>query len=162
MTEEQRQRNKERTKLWVKNNKARHLRKQKEYRENNKEKRKEAQQRWSEENREQKLAGQRRWRLANLDKMAAYERKRRSQKAGVGHEKYGDIDIFERDNWICGICGQKINKRLKYPDPRSKSIDHIIALSRGGADAAINLQAAHRRCNMGKGNRGGGQMRLIG
>ena len=68
-----------------------------------------------------------------------FKRKRQALKLGNHHEKYTDIEIFERDGWLCGICGQKINKRLKYPNPRSKSIDHIVPLSKGGADAPINL-----------------------
>lgn len=89
------------------------------------------------------------------------DRKRQALKLGNHHERYTDIEIFERDGWICGICGQKINKRLKYPNPRSKSIDHIVPLSKGGADAPINLQASHLRCNIGKNANFGGQLRLI-
>lgn len=100
--------------------------------------------------------------LANKDKEAVRSRKRRALKLGNNHEPYTDKYIFERDGWICGICGQKINKRLKYPNPRSKSIDHIVPLSKGGADAPINLQAAHLRCNVGKSAKSGGQLRLIG
>ncbi len=81
---------------------------------------------------------------------------------GVRREVYHDVDIYERDGWMCGICGQKINKRIKHPDPRSGSIDHIVAISAGGIDVSINLQAAHLRCNQGKGTRSGGQLRLIG
>ncbi len=89
-------------------------------------------------------------------------RKRRALKVENYHEPYKDIDVFERDNWVCGVCGQKINKRLKHPNPRSKSIDHIIAISAGGPDAPINLQPAHLRCNQNKGVKGSGQLRLIG
>lgn len=91
-----------------------------------------------------------------------YERKHRALKYGVSHESYTDIYVFERDNWICDICGQKINKRLKYPDPRSSSIDHIIPLSKGGSDNPLNLQAAHLRCNPGKNATNKGQLRLFG
>ena len=91
-----------------------------------------------------------------------FKRKRRALKLRNHHERYTDIEIFERDGWLCGICGQKINKRLKYPNPRSKSIDHIVPLSKGGADAPINLQAAHLRCNTSKNAGIGGQLRLIG
>ncbi len=80
------------------------------------------------------------------------DRKRRALKYGNNHEPYTDIDIFERDNWICGICNQKINKRLKWPGPKSKSIDHIVPLSKGGADTPTNVQAAHLRCNQSKHN----------
>jgi len=88
-------------------------------------------------------------------------RKRQALKLGNHHEGYTYTEIFERDGWLCGICGRKINKRLKYPNPRSKSIDHIVPLSKGGADAPINLQASHLRCNISKNANFGGQLRLI-
>ena len=102
------------------------------------------------------------YRKANPEKARLHSRKRRALKLGNGHETYTEGYIFERDGWICGICGRKINKRLKYPDPYSKSIDHIIPVIRGGADAPINIQAAHLRCNMSKNAGCGGQLRLIG
>ena len=81
------------------------------------------------------------------------DRKRRALKYGNIHEPYIDRDIFGRDNWICGVCGRKINKCLKYPHPHSKSIDHIIPLSKGGTDAPVNVQGAHLRCNQSKHNK---------
>ncbi len=102
------------------------------------------------------------YRLANPEKIKAKNRKRRALKYGIGHKPYTDTYIFERDNWTCGICGERINRRLKYPNPKSKSIDHIIPLVKGGADAPVNLQATHLRCNMKKNTNSGGQLRLIG
>jgi 5-methylcytosine-specific restriction endonuclease McrA len=74
-----------------------------------------------------------------------------------------DIDptaVFERDGWICGICGKKVNPRLKYPDPRSASLDHIVPLNKGGDHVWSNVQLAHFGCNSGKRDHGGGQLRL--
>ena len=104
---------------------------------------------------------QRAYRRKNLEKYRFYSRKRRALKLGNSHKPYTDIYVFERDNWICGICGRRINKRLKHPNPLSKSIDHIIPISKGGADAPINLQATHLRCNQLKNAGNGGQLRLI-
>jgi len=100
--------------------------------------------------------------LANIEKFRARDRKYQALKRGNTHEPYTDTYIFERDNWVCGICGQKINKRLKWPNPRSKSIDHIVPISKGGANAPINVQSAHLRCNISKHDRCGGQLRLLG
>lgn len=51
----------------------------------------------------------------------------------------------------CGICGQLVNKKLKYPDPMSPVIDHIVPLAKGGHPSAIeNLQLAHWQCNRQK------------
>ena len=49
---------------------------------------------------------------------------------------------------ICGICGQPVDMRLKWPDPMSKTIDHIIPVAKGGHPSDIsNLQLAHFKCN---------------
>lgn len=48
---------------------------------------------------------------------------------------------------ICGICGQPVDKSLKYPHPLSATVDHIIPCNKGGSDDLENLQLAHRRCN---------------
>ena len=48
---------------------------------------------------------------------------------------------------ICGICGQPVDKSLKYPHPMSPTVDHIIPCNRGGSDDLENLQLAHRKCN---------------
>ena len=49
---------------------------------------------------------------------------------------------------ICGICGQPVDKGLKFPDPMSPTVDHIIPVSKNGDPVALdNLQLAHRYCN---------------
>ena len=55
---------------------------------------------------------------------------------------------------VCGICGQPVDKKLKYPDPMSPCIDHIIPIDRGGHPSDIaNLQLAHWKCNRVKANK---------
>ena len=55
--------------------------------------------------------------------------------------------VLARDS-ICGICGKPVDKSLKYPDPMSPTIDHIIPVSKRGDPVALeNLQLAHRCCN---------------
>lgn len=66
-----------------------------------------------------------------------------------------DEEILERDGWRCQIPGCKrrpIRKDVKHPHPRSKSIDHVIPLSHGGDDTAVNKRAAHLGCNLARGN----------
>lgn len=73
---------------------------------------------------------------------------RRARIAGVPSE---DIDrnlVFERDEYICGLCHQPVNRTLQYPDPMSKSLDHIIPISRGGSHTYDNVQLAHLCCNV--------------
>jgi len=102
------------------------------------------------------------YRLANPEKGRFHWRKRKALKLGVGHEPYSSNYIFERDGYICQICLCKINKRLKWPNPRCASIDHIQPLSKGGWDSPTNVQASHLRCNMGKHATNKGQLRLFG
>lgn len=55
---------------------------------------------------------------------------------------------------ICGICGQPVDKKLKYPHPMSPCIDHIIPIDRSGHPSDIsNLQLAHWKCNRAKANK---------
>lgn len=78
--------------------------------------------------------------------------KRRAQKFKVHYEPVNRNDIFERDNWRCGLCYEEIDQSLAWPHPKSKSIDHIVPVSKGGAHEPGNLQAAHLGCNSSKGD----------
>lgn len=52
---------------------------------------------------------------------------------------------------ICGICGKLVDMSLRWPNPMSKCIDHIIHVSKGGHPSDIdNLQLAHMCCNREK------------
>jgi len=92
----------------------------------------------------------------------AEKARRRAKKRCVETQGYMRMDIFERDHWRCHICGKRIVKTLGHSHPLGATVDHIIPIALGGADAAWNLAAAHRRCNGRKGIGGGGQLRLIG
>ena len=62
--------------------------------------------------------------------------------------------IILKTQTVCGICGQPVDMNLKYPDPLSPTIDHIIPLAKGGHPSDLsNLQLAHRWCNRQKGAR---------
>ena len=55
---------------------------------------------------------------------------------------------------ICALCGKPVDKTIKYPDPMSATIDHIIPVSKGGHPSDIeNLQLAHFKCNRAKSDR---------
>ncbi|MEG0919415.1 MAG: HNH endonuclease signature motif containing protein [Anaerovoracaceae bacterium] len=58
--------------------------------------------------------------------------------------------IYATQN-VCGICGRPVDKSLKYPDPLSPCIDHIIPIAKGGHPSDIsNLQLTHWTCNRQK------------
>ena len=61
--------------------------------------------------------------------------------------------IYERDNWICGICGEEIDRNAPHRSYLSASIDHVVPLARGGTHTPANVQAAHFGCNSKKGTR---------
>ena len=56
--------------------------------------------------------------------------------------------IYFRDNGKCQICFQSIDTELKYPNPLSFSLDHILPRSQGGTDAFHNLRSTHLVCNV--------------
>lgn len=52
---------------------------------------------------------------------------------------------------VCGICGKPVDMSLRYPNPMSKTVDHIIPINRGGHPSDLdNLQLAHLACNLAK------------
>ena len=67
-------------------------------------------------------------------------------------------DLIERDHGICQICGEKVDIHDGYFDegrhfhsgPLYPTVDHIIPLSKGGANTWDNVQLAHLSCNGGK------------
>lgn len=61
--------------------------------------------------------------------------------------------ILLRTAEICALCGGYIDKSLKYPDPMSASVDHIIPVAKGGKSTMNNLQVAHLICNKNKGTK---------
>lgn len=61
--------------------------------------------------------------------------------------------VFTRDLWLCGLCQQQVDPALKYPHPLSASLDHVLPLIHGGAHTPQNVQCAHLRCNLVKGDR---------
>ncbi len=55
---------------------------------------------------------------------------------------------------ICALCGKPVDFNLKFPNPLSATIDHIVPVSKGGHPSDIsNLQLAHLSCNRTKANK---------
>ena len=61
--------------------------------------------------------------------------------------------LIERDGNLCRLCDTEIDLSLARNSRWGATIDHIIPLSKGGADELDNLQLAHWICNIKKGNR---------
>ena len=84
---------------------------------------------------------------------ACYQRRRALIKGATVGERIVPADVYDRDGWVCGLCGDPVDRSLQYPDPMSKSLDHIVPVSRGGAHALTNVQCSHLHCNISKSDR---------
>ncbi len=104
------------------------------------------------------------WRKRNLENNRETCRIRRALKCTTQIEVISEKVVYLRDGWICQICHKRVNRKLKYPDRISASLDHIIPLSKGGIHAYNNVQLAHLSCNTKKQDKvlpQGEQMRIF-
>ncbi|MEU4133646.1 HNH endonuclease [Streptomyces wuyuanensis] len=83
----------------------------------------------------------------------AKNRRRRAAKRGGASEPYTLAEIAERDGFRCQLCGDPVPMDVKVPEALAPTIDHIVAVLRGGDDTRANVQLAHFRCNSVKGPR---------
>lgn len=75
-----------------------------------------------------------------------------------------DVGVLgDRDSWKCHLCGRRVERAKRYPDPLSPSVDHLVPLAEGGAHSYANTALAHLTCNVRKGTKATGeQLRLVG
>lgn len=87
-------------------------------------------------------AGHRRKYYASLppDKRHELTHKRRAEEYGVEHVAYSRTAIMRRWRYACAYC-----------NGIATHLDHVIPLSKGGADAEQNMVPACARCNLSKG-----------
>lgn len=89
--------------------------------------------------------------------------RQRARHYGVDYEPVNPAKVYLRDGWQCGICHKRVNPKLKYPNPMSASLDHVIPMALGGPHTYLNTQLAHLICNSMKSHHGtGDQLALIG
>lgn len=136
------------------------------YRAENRERCNAATRKWRTENKDRMKTLNAKWHSENRDRVRSKVQRRRAIRKGrteIIAEVIEPQKVFQRDGWRCGRCGKKVNKRLKYPDPKSASLDHIVPLSAGGDHTYVNVQLAHLRCNLEKKNTGAGdQLAMLG
>lgn len=89
----------------------------------------------------------------NADRCRPFTAERRARKRDAVSERFDPRDVFARDGWICGLCGESVDPALTWPAPKSASLDHVVPLSRGGDHTLANTQLAHLTCNTAKGAR---------
>lgn len=62
------------------------------------------------------------------------------------------MQLANEQGWVCYLCGRPIDPQSTEPSQRL-SVDHVMPLSKGGADSIENMRPAHAGCNSGKGDR---------
>lgn len=68
-------------------------------------------------------------------------------------DKVNPLCLFSLCNWTCGICNEKIDPSLRFPDPMCGTVDHIVPIACGGTHTWSNCQPAHKHCNEKKADR---------
>lgn len=84
------------------------------------------------------------------DRFRQKEYRRKLTKKQGDWEEFERDEIFARDNWICGICREPVNRQAVWPARDFATIDHIKPLVKGGGHTRANVQCAHLICNTKK------------
>lgn len=61
--------------------------------------------------------------------------------------------LIDRDGTDCMLCHELVDLDLKFPHPKSFSVDHVVPRSHGGANELENYRLTHLGCNSRRGNR---------
>ncbi len=152
------------TKAWYAANRDYKKAYNKTWRKNNLEHKRAYDRNYRKVNKQKESAYQKDWQKANAEKCRDRARKHKALKQKTQVEPISEKSVYLRDGWKCQICHKRVNKKLRYPNPMSPSLDHIIPLSKGGNHIYANVQLAHWICNISKHNRilpWGEQMRMF-
>lgn len=57
------------------------------------------------------------------------------------------LALYERDDWVCHLCGELTDPGVHFNDDAYPSLDHVVPRSLGGTDDPENLATCHRVCN---------------
>lgn len=91
------------------------------------------------------------WKIDNPERARTIKmdgvRRRRARIAGVHVESFTITDVRMAHGDDCYLCGKRIKYSLKFPHPKSPSLDHVIPISAGGAHSIKNCAMAHMECN---------------
>lgn len=79
---------------------------------------------------------------------------RRAQRLGATVvEPVDRLAVFARDAWTCYICETKLDPDADPFDLLSATVDHVVALRRGGPHTMANVRCACLGCNSRKQDR---------
>lgn len=88
--------------------------------------------------------------------------RQRAKRAGVHYESIKSIKVLERDGWKCHLCGIATPKKLRGTfEPNAPELDHIVTIAEGGAHTYSNVACACRSCNLKKGGKSLGQLKIF-
>lgn len=143
---------------WAKNPeklKEKQARSDKKYREKYPEKVKKRAKDWAKRNPEKVKERYKRYRETHPNKSRDDAIRRRALELGVESVKYTEDEIFAKWGTDCHICGEPVDLTA----PRQVGIqgwemglhlEHVLALSKGGADTPDNVRPSHGICNLRK------------
>ncbi len=94
------------------------------------------------------------------ERIRSAEYRRRARKRDAFVEDVSRDEVMRRGRWECHLCGEKIPKSAKWPEPMFGTVDHVLPLSQGGAHSYANCKPAHLKCNCSKGAKPIGQLGL--
>lgn len=109
--------------------------------------------RYDDRHREERAAARRARHAAAPEKDREWGQRRRARQRKAFVAAVDCREVYDRCRGRCHICGGSVRWETPYPDPLSKSLDHVTPLSRGGTHEPGNVRLAHLRCNVVKGSR---------
>lgn len=87
-----------------------------------------------------------------IERQSKITKIRRARLFSAFVEPVCEKKLFIRDEGLCYVCSKKIDLDLSWPHPMSKSLEHIIPLSKGGKHSYENTALSHLVCNIRKGS----------
>ena len=76
------------------------------------------------------------------------------KRGAAGGEHVDPFEVFERDGWMCRLCGIDTPKSLRGTyEHNAPELDHAQPVTRGGQHTYANTQCLCRSCNVFKGAR---------
>lgn len=143
----------EKMRKYYADNKERLREHRRKYDEANRERIRERDRAWRNANKETVNESIRRWRANNPDKVgAATARRAKAELEGNATPKLIETK-WEAGDKTRILCGEPIDPTLKAPHNKSRTIEHLTPISRGGRHDIDNIDFAHYGCNAQKQDR---------